>query len=124
MSDPSAGPRLTTDDLLQLWAHGHEQNAPVGQVLVREGATGGSLFVILSGTVAISRGGRPIAQLGPGSLLGEATMLDGRPRTATAVVEEAARLLVVPGAAVRRLMEERPGLRETLLRTAQSRLLA
>ena len=37
---------------------GQEQDAEPGQVLVREGATGGSLFVVLSGTVLVTRGGR------------------------------------------------------------------
>jgi CRP-like cAMP-binding protein len=102
---------------------GDEQEAPAGQVLVREGASGGSLFVILSGRVAITRG-RRIGELEAGALLGEAAMLDGRPRTASAVVEQQARLLVVPGSAVRELIEQRPGLRDALLRAAQARLLA
>src|SRR5512133_4027392 len=103
---------ISPDDWQLLQQHGSEQDAPAGQVLVREGATGGSLFVILSGTVAVSRGGRRVGVLGGGALLGEAAMLDGRPRTASAVVEQDARLLVVPGSAVRRLLEERPGLRD------------
>jgi CRP-like cAMP-binding protein len=115
---------IAPDDWQLLREAGQEQDAPAGQVLVREGATGGSLFLVLAGSVAITRGGRRLGVLGEGSLLGEAAMLDGRPRTASAVVEEQARLLVVPGSAVRRLLDERPGLRETLLRAAQSRLLA
>ena len=51
-------------------------------------------------------------------------MLDGGPRTASAIVSEDAQLLVVPGSAVRVLLDERPGLRDRLLRTAQARLLA
>jgi CRP-like cAMP-binding protein len=51
-------------------------------------------------------------------------MLDGRPRTASAVVAEQARLLVIPGTAVRALISERPALREALLQAARARLLA
>ena len=79
---------LDKQDWEALAAHGHEQDAPEGQVLVREGATGGSLFVILSGSVAISRGGRRIGRLGEGDMLGEVAMLEGGPRTASAVVEQ------------------------------------
>jgi CRP-like cAMP-binding protein len=103
---------------------GQEQDAAPGQVLVREGATGGSLFVILSGTVLVTRGGRRIGELGEGALLGEAAMLDGRPRTASVIVDQPARLLVVPGTAVRSLIAERPALREALLQAARARLLA
>jgi CRP-like cAMP-binding protein len=57
-------------------------------------------------------------------VLGEVAMLDGGPRTASAIVSEDARLLVVPGTAVRALLDQRAGLRERLLQTAQARLLA
>ena len=103
---------------------GREQDAEPGQVLVREGATGGSLFIVLRGSVLVTRGGRRIGELGEGSILGEAAMLDGRPRTASVIVEQPARLLVVPGSAVRSLIAERPALREALLQAARARLLA
>jgi CRP-like cAMP-binding protein len=103
---------------------GREQDAEPGQVLVREGGTGGSLFIVLRGSVLITRGGRRIGELGEGSILGEAAMLDGRPRTASVIVEQPARLLVVPGSAVRSLIAERPALREALLQAARARLLA
>ena len=115
---------LDPDDWQALREAGTEQDAPAGQVLVREGATGGSLFVVLDGRVAISRGGRRITELEPGAVLGEVAMLDGGPRTASAIVSEDARLLVVPGTAVRALLDQRAGLRERLLQTAQARLLA
>src|SRR5262249_40035882 len=103
---------------------GQEQDAEPGQVLVREGATGGSLFIVLRGSVVVTRGRRPLRELGEGSILGEAAMLDGRPRTASVIVEQSARLLVVPGSAVRSLIAERPALREALLQAARARLLA
>jgi CRP/FNR family transcriptional regulator, cyclic AMP receptor protein len=115
---------LDRDDWQALRDAGSEHDAPAGQVLVREGATGGSLFVVMAGRVSVSRGGRRIAELGEGALLGELAMLDGRPRTASAIVSEDARLLVVPGSAVRALLDQRPGLRDRLAQTAQSRLLA
>jgi CRP-like cAMP-binding protein len=117
-------PPIDPQDWYALQQAGQEQDAEPGQVLVREGGTGGSLFVVLSGSVTVTRGGRRIGELGEGALLGEAAMLDGRPRTASVVVAERARLLVVPGTAVRALLEERPGLREALLQAARARLLA
>jgi CRP-like cAMP-binding protein len=112
---------ISDSDLAALAAHGHEQDAPEGQVLVREGATGGSLFVILSGSVAVSRGGRRIGRLGEGDLLGEVAMLAGGPRTASAVVESDARLLVIPASAVHELVEQRPSLRAALEQAAGAR---
>jgi len=112
---------ISDDDMAALAARGHEQDAPQGQVLVREGASGGSLFVILSGNVAVTRGGRRIGRLGEGDLLGEVAMLAGGPRTASAVVESDARLLVVPASAVHELVEQRPTLREALEQAAGAR---
>ena len=112
---------ISESDLAALAARGREQDAPEGQVLVREGASGGSLFVILSGSVAVTRGGRRIGQLGEGDLLGEVAMLAGGPRTASAVVESDARLLVVPASAVHELVEQRPTLREALEQAAGAR---
>jgi CRP/FNR family transcriptional regulator, cyclic AMP receptor protein len=115
---------LQPDDWSTLHDAGTEQESPAGQVLVREGATGGSLFLILSGTVVITRGGRRIAELGESTVFGEAAMLDGGPRTASAIVEQDARLVVVPARVLHELIESRPELRDRLLEEAQSRLLA
>ncbi|MFL6049731.1 MAG: Crp/Fnr family transcriptional regulator [Gaiellales bacterium] len=115
---------LDEQDWKALREAGTEQDAPPGQVLVREGATGGSLFVILSGTVAITRGGRRVGGLGEGDLFGEVALLEGGARTASAIVEQDARVLVVPASAVRALFDSRPALRDRMLREAEARLLA
>jgi CRP-like cAMP-binding protein len=112
---------LSDDDRRALEARGREQIAPAGQVLVREGATAGSLFVILSGRVKVARGGKPLGELGPGEVLGEMAMLGQGTRGASAVVVEDARLLVVPATAVRELLAERPTLRAGLERAAAVR---
>jgi CRP-like cAMP-binding protein len=70
-----------------------------GEVLFREGESGVEMFVIQSGTVQITKyvGGeeRPLATLGRGEFLGEMAILNGKPRTATAVVLDHARVLVL-----------------------------
>jgi CRP-like cAMP-binding protein len=112
---------ISDSDMAALASRGQEQDAPQGQVLVREGASGGSLFVILSGSVAVTRGGRRIGRLGEGDLLGEVAMLAGGPRTASAVVESDARLLVIPASAVHELVDQRPTLRAALEQAAGAR---
>jgi len=70
-----------------------------GEVLFREGESGDVMFVIQSGAVRITKevGGeeRVLATLGPGEFLGEMAILNGKPRTATAIVVETARCLVI-----------------------------
>lgn len=66
-----------------------------GTVLVDQGQTGREAFLILDGTVGIKRNGRKVATLGAGAIVGELALLDHGPRTATAVCESDATLLVV-----------------------------
>jgi CRP-like cAMP-binding protein len=58
-----------------------------GAVIIREGDAGDSLFVVLTGELAVTkRSGKvevPLAVVGPGEVQGELAVLEGRPRTAT-----------------------------------------
>lgn len=69
-----------------------------GQVVVREGDPGTSMFVVLEGRVAVAReteGREPIImeQLGAGEFFGELALLTGVPRTASVVALEDAVVL-------------------------------
>jgi CRP-like cAMP-binding protein len=79
-----------------------------GDVLFREGETGEEMYVVQSGLVQIlKRIGteeRPLATLGRGEFLGEMAILNGKPRTATAVVLEDARCLVIDGATLEQMI--------------------
>lgn len=72
---------------------------PKGTVLFREGDLGKVMFVVHSGKVSISKRVREVdktlATLGPGEFFGEMAIISNRPRNATAVVSEDARLLVI-----------------------------
>jgi CRP-like cAMP-binding protein len=72
---------------------------PKGTVLFREGETGKEMFVLQSGRVVITKTVRDtektLAVLGPGEFFGEMALISNKPRNATAVVEEASRLLVI-----------------------------
>ena len=56
---------------------------PAGSRIVVEGSMDQSCFVIVEGNVDVLRGGRSIAQLGPGDFFGEIALLDPGPRSAT-----------------------------------------
>jgi CRP/FNR family transcriptional regulator, cyclic AMP receptor protein len=70
-----------------------------GEVLFREGEPGDRMFVIQSGSVRITKSvkgeEKTLAMLGPGDFLGEMAILNSKPRTATAIVEEHAHILVL-----------------------------
>lgn len=54
-----------------------------GDSLIREGERGNQYLMVTDGTVSVSRGGQVLRQLGPGSGVGEISLLRNVPRTAT-----------------------------------------
>lgn len=54
-----------------------------GELLTEQGATGDELFVLLDGVLRAEVDGRPVADIGPGAMLGERAALEGNRRTAT-----------------------------------------
>ncbi|MGF1668301.1 MAG: MFS transporter [Acidimicrobiia bacterium] len=69
--------------------------AHAGEAVVTEGDTGDRMFVITSGTVAVTRQGNLVATLGSGDLFGEIALLANRPRIATVTPLETCRLLTL-----------------------------
>ena len=99
---------------------------PAGAVIFEEGDPGSRLYVIQSGRVRIVKrtGGRPVtlARLGAGEFFGEMALLDRLPRSAAAVVDEAARVLELDEAAFERLVAERGEVALRILRRLSRRL--
>ncbi len=72
---------------------------PKGSVLCREGDPGKEMFVIQAGKVTISKRVGDIEKLlttlGPGEFFGEMSILNNKPRSATATCIEASKVLVI-----------------------------
>jgi CRP/FNR family transcriptional regulator, cyclic AMP receptor protein len=97
-----------------------------GTVLFEEGQPGTRMYIVVTGEVEIRRrvGGvdRLIAVLGPGEFFGEMAILNGRPRSARAVVGSAARLLTIDGTTFEAMLRARPEIALRLIRSLASRL--
>jgi len=72
---------------------------PEGTVIFREGDVGNEMYVIQSGRVNITKRSRDVEKvlvtLGPGAFFGEMAIINNKPRSASAVVVDTARLLVI-----------------------------
>ena len=55
--------------------------------VVTQGEEGDAAFIITDGKAAVVRNGRRIAELGPGAIFGEMSLLDGGERSATVVMK-------------------------------------
>jgi CRP-like cAMP-binding protein len=93
-----------------------------GTVLMTEGRIGQEFFVVLEGTIVVTRNGSPLATLGPGDYLGEIALLDDGPRTATATAETPARLLVLAHREFHSLIDEYPDVRGAVLQSLGERV--
>jgi CRP/FNR family transcriptional regulator, cyclic AMP receptor protein len=95
-----------------------------GRVLVREGDVGNEFMIIVEGQAEVSRGGRTIATIGPGGLVGEMALLDGRGRgrrnaTVTAITD--AEIYAGSPSEFRRIIEAAPSVAEKVKQTVASR---
>lgn len=90
-----------------------------GDVVMREGDPGASMFLIADGRVEVrtsDTAGRPLelARLGPGEFFGEVAMLTGRPRTATVVAAERTTVVEVTRDELDRLVGTYPEMRTVI----------
>ena len=99
---------------------------PEGAVVFEEGDPGSRMYVIQSGAVRIVKrvGTRDImlARLGAGEAFGEMALLEGQPRSATAIVEAPSRILVIDEGAFADLIRRNGEIALRLLRRLSARL--
>jgi CRP/FNR family cyclic AMP-dependent transcriptional regulator len=93
-----------------------------GTLLVDQGQTGREAFIIVEGTVSVKRNNRKIAELGPGDVLGELSLLDHGPRTATAVCETDCQLLVLDQRHFLGVLDDVPSMNHKLLANLAQRI--
>jgi hypothetical protein len=68
-----------------------------GEMLTRQGDPGTELFLLLDGVVVVEVDGRMLAELGPGSVVGERAVLEGGVRTASLRATTPLRVAVARG---------------------------
>ena len=118
---------LSKHELAILAKSCREREYPSGATLLRQGETGVGLFVIVSGSVRVTQhqeGGdeHELTTLGRGDVLGEMSLLDDLPRSATALALEPTKALVLPVWDFRAALREAPDIGVSLLSVLSRRL--
>ena len=95
-----------------------------GAHLTEEGAPGDAFYVLSSGAALVSRGGATVRSLGPGDFVGEISLIDGKPRTATVTASVPVRALVLRRDAFLSLLDRYPSVRLGVLMALTERIRA
>ena len=85
----------TDRDLSKIARAADEVTVPAGYALADQGQTGREAFIIVDGSATVRRNGKKVAVLGPGAVVGELSLLDHGPRTATVTTDTEATVLVL-----------------------------
>ncbi len=113
---------LSRKELTQVAALADEVDVHAGRRLATAGETGREFFVIVEGEAAVrtTRGRR--VRLGPGDFIGEMSLLDGEPRSATVEAATPMRLLAISHRDFWRMLEAAPPLSRKIMRALVRRV--
>jgi CRP/FNR family cyclic AMP-dependent transcriptional regulator len=82
-----------------------------GETLFEQGELGDAAYVVVHGAIEVARHGSRIAVAGPGQMLGELSLIDAGPRTATCVALADSSLLELGEVAFDELFRSPAGLK-------------
>jgi len=93
-----------------------------GKPLATQNQLGREVVVIISGTASVFRYGQEIARVGPGDIIGEMSILTGKPRNATVIANEPVSVYVLSTREFNSLLDRKPALYNKIATNAVKRL--
>ena len=114
--------QLSQRQLNAVAKHVDEVQLRKGAVLAKQGAQGMEAIIIVDGRARVETDGTMLAELGAGDVVGEMSVIDGKPRSATVIAETPVNLLVLHRRDFVSLLETVPGLQRKLLVTLCERV--
>ncbi len=103
---------LLDSDIFWLQTTGKTEQIPAGKVLIEEGQSVNTFYIVLLGTLTVSLSSadnREIARLGSGEVLGEMSLVDDRPSAATVRAAEHSIVLAIPHHQLARKLDQDEG---------------
>jgi bacteriocin-type transport-associated protein len=89
--------QLSDDDVEWLSKSGRRDRVPAGTMLITEGKQIDSMFILLDGRMAVSlKGIGVVATLSSGEIMGEMSLIDARPPSASVSAESDCVVLAIP----------------------------
>jgi CRP-like cAMP-binding protein len=111
---------LSESEAKRLAAFATETSVADGQILMKEGDYSTELIAIEEGTADVIQGGKTVASLGPGALIGEMGLLSREPRNADVIATSPMRVVKLTHWEIRRMSEETLGRIQEIVKQRQS----
>ena len=99
-------------------------NFSAGEAILRRGEVGDVMYVVMEGEAEILLGGRVVHVAGPGTLLGELSLIDRSPGSADVVAKTACRLVAIDERRFRFLVQQTPNFALDVMKVIAERLRA
>jgi CRP-like cAMP-binding protein len=93
-----------------------------GVKLLVEGEQGDTMYVLLAGSADVHKGGRRIAQIHTGDVVGELAALSKGPRNATVTMKSSGEVAIIGRRELRKLIEKAPDFAQKMLETLADRV--
>lgn len=101
--------QLNDHDIEWMIEHGRRESIPAGDILIQQGQPIEFLYLTLSGHLSVideKMGGKELAQLGSGEVVGEMSFIDARPPSATVKAGEETTVLALSRTALQARLDE------------------
>ena len=112
--------RLGRNEIRELATAADHAVAPAGRVMVTQGGLGVECFVVAEGELEVRRDGAVINRIGPGSVVGEISILDNAVRNADVVALTDIEVAVFDPRSFRGALEANRSFRELVERAAET----
>ena len=112
----------STRDLQTIASAADEITVNAGYKLADQGQQGREAYVVVDGTCTVTRNGKKVATLGPGDVVGELSLLDHGPRTATVTADTDMTVLVLDQRHFIAVLDDVPALSHKLLANLAGRI--
>ena len=87
---------LEDSDLQWLFDAGKPRYVTANTQIIQEGSPLDSLFIVVDGKLSVARLGRELARLGAGEVVGDMSLLDSRPPSATVTALQDSMVFSIP----------------------------
>jgi CRP-like cAMP-binding protein len=113
---------LRDDFLVRLASVMEELSFPANHTIFTQGQEGRSLYIVISGVVRVHIGDRDLAKLKQGDVVGEMSLFDSEPRSASVTTLEPCECLMLTQLQLYDAIDETPGIAINIIRLLSRRI--